>query len=332
MTKEKLNKDRFRHITLRQLRVLAALAEKGKVRAAATALGVTAPAVTQQLALLEATAGLPLVDRSRSGLRLTDAGHHLLGAHTRIEMALRDAAALCDDLRGLGRGHVTLGAVSTAKYIAPGIVAAFLQECPALDVRITVGNRESILAMLEQLDLAIIGNSPPSLDLERCVVGRHPHVLVAPAGHRLTQQRRIMVSELSREVVLQREEGSGTRALMERTFTQLGIAPASFREFGSNETIKQAAIAGLGLAFVSAHTVAIELKAGLLSVLPVDGLPIVREWYAVRLKGRQLSPASNAMWDFVTARGLDLVPDPSGLIAPNRKRRPGRQRSVGRGA
>lgn len=321
MTKEKLSEDRFRHVTLRQLRVLAALAEKGKLRSAATALGVTGPAVTQQLALLEASAGLPLVDRSRNGFRLTDAGHHLLGAHARIEMALRDAAALCDDLRGLGRGHVTLGAVSTAKYLAPGVVAAFLREFPALDIQITVGNRDTVLAMLEQLDLAIIGNPPPALDLERRVIGRHPHVLVAPAGHRLARRRRITVADLSREVMLQREVGSGTRALMERTFAHLGIEPASFREYGSNETIKQAVIAGLGLAFISAHTAVIELQAGLLSVLPVEGLPIVREWHAVRLKGRQLSPASRAMWDFVTTRGNDLVPDLSNLIRPDRKRK-----------
>lgn len=318
---EKLNDGRFRHVTLRQLKVLAALAETGKARAAAAALGVTAPAVTQQLALLEAAAGLPLVERTRNGFRLTDAGTYLLGAHARIEMSLRDAAALCDDLRGLGRGHVKLGAVSTAKYLAPGIVAAVLRVHPALDVQITVGNREAIIAALDRLDLVIMGNPPAHLDLERRVIGTHPHVLVAPAGHRLARRRRIAADELSREIMLQRELGSGTRALMERTFARLGIAPASFREYGSNETIKQAVMAGLGLGFVSAHTITIELRAGLLSVLPVEGLPIVREWHAVRLKGRQLSPASRAMWDFVTARGHDLVPDLSNFVRADRKPR-----------
>lgn len=215
-----------------------------------------------------------------------------------------------------------MAARPSAKYLAPGVVAAFLREYPALDVQITVGNRDTVLAMLEQLDLAIMGNPPPALDLERSVIGRHPHVIVAPAGHRLAQRRSIAASELSREVMLQREVGSGTRALMERTFTQLGIEPAAYREHGSNETIKHAVIAGLGLAFVSAHTAGIELQAGLLSVLPVEGLPIIREWHVVRLKGRQLSPASRAMWDFVTARGQDLVPDLSHLIRqPERKRK-----------
>lgn len=328
MTKEKLNEDRFRHVTLRQLRVLAALAEKGKLRSAASALNVTAPAITQQLALLEAAAGLPLFERSREGFRLTDAGHHLLGAQSRIETALRDAAALCNDIRGLGRGHVTLGAVSTAKYLAPGIVAAFLRERPSIDVQINVGNRETILAALERLDFALMGNPPPSPDIERRVIGPHSHVLIAPTGHALTRRRRVTAADLSREVMIQREPGSGTRTLMEKTFATLGIVPASFREFGSNETTKQAVIAGLGLALVSAHTVAIEVKAGLLSVLPMDGLPIVREWYAVRLTGRQLSPASNAMWNFVTARGPELVPDLSGLVAQDRKPKRGRQRSA----
>lgn len=321
MTKEKLNEVRFRHVTLRQLRVLAALAEKGKLRAAAASLNVTAPAITQQLALLEAAAGLPLFVRSREGFRLTDAGHHLLGAHARIETALRDAATLCDDIRGLGRGQVTLGAVSTAKYLAPGLVAAFLAERPSIDVQITVGNRAAILSTLDRLDLAIMGNPPPSPDIERRVLGSHPHVIVAPAGHALTRRRRVAATDLSREVMIQREPGSGTRALMERTFATLGIAPASFRQFGSNETTKQAVIAGLGLAFVSAHTVSVELKAGLLAVVPVDGLPVVREWFAVRLRGRQHTHASTATWDFLTARGLALLPDLSALVIPDRKRK-----------
>ncbi|MEQ1711234.1 MAG: LysR substrate-binding domain-containing protein [Hyphomicrobium sp.] len=321
---EKLNSlsdECFRHVTLRQLRVLAMIAAKGRVGAAANALGVTAPAVTQQLALLEAAAGLPLFERSRQGLRLTDAGRHLLGAHGRMEMALRDAAALCNDIKGLGRGRVALGAVSTAKYLAPYLIAAFARRHPNLDVRLTVGNRQEILASLEQLDIAIMGNPPPDLDVERHVIGRHPHVIVAPVDHPLTRLKHVPPARLAGETFLQREIGSGTRALMERTFATLEIKPRTFSEFGGNETIKQAVIAGLGIAFVSAQTVTTEIMARLLSVLPVEGLPIVREWYAVRLRGRQQSPASMALWEFVTTRGPGLIPDPTDLVTlPNKAR------------
>lgn len=311
----------FRHVTLRQLRVLAMVAAKGRVRAAAEALGVTAPAVTQQLALLEAAAGLALFERSRQGLQLTDAGRHLLGAHGRIEMALRDAAALCNDIKGLGRGRVSLGAVSTAKYLAPHVIAAFVNRHPNLDVRLKVGNRQEILASLEQLDMAVMGHPPADLDVERHLIGRHPHVIIAPTNHPLTRLKRVSPERLADEAFLQREPGSGTRALMERTFASLHITPRTFSEFGGNETIKQAVIAGLGIAFVSAHTVTTELAARLLSVLPVEGLPIIREWYAVRLRGRQQSPASMALWEFVTTRGPGLIPDPTDLIAVPRKAR-----------
>lgn len=314
--KEKLNTDVFRDVTVRQLRVLAAVAATGRIRAAALDLDVTPPAVTQQIGLLEKSAGLPLLERSKRGVRLTDAGQLVLGVHAKVEAALAEGSVACREMRGLGRGRITVGAVSTAKYLAPRIIAAFAAAHPRVEVRLQVGNRDEIVTRLGELDLAIMGNPPDSMDVEHRTIGPHPHLIIAPPGHRLAQLRRIAPSRLADETFLVREVGSGTRKLMERTFAKLDVAPKAVTEFGSNETIKQAVMAGLGVAFLSAHTVAAEVGAGWLAVLPVEGMPVMRKWFAVRVKGRQQMPASSAMWEFVAVEGARFLPDVKDLTRP----------------
>lgn len=314
--KEKLNIDCLRDVSIRQLRALAAIEQNGSLRAASVALGVTPPAVSQQLKLLEDAAGLPLVERSTRGLTLTEAGHYILAMHARIEMALRDGGTACQELKGLSRGRVTVGATSTAKYIAPRVIASFASSHPQIEIELKVGNREEIVSSLESLDFAIMGSPPSTVEVERKLIGPHPHFIIAAPDHRLVRMRRVPVAEFAAENFLLREPGSGTRNLMERTFAKLDIVPRKVTEFGSNETIKQAVMAGLGIAFISAHTAAAEMSAGWLRVLRVTGLPVTRDWFAVRVKQRHLLPASEAMWQFVGEKGARFLPD----IAPTRSR------------
>lgn len=322
--KEKANKCDLYDVTIRQLRVLSAIAGAGTIRGAANDLGVTPPAVTQQLDLLERSAGLALFERSRRGLRLTDAGQHMLAVHTKVETALSDGSATFRELKGLGRGRLVIGAISTAKYLAPRLIVAFAKSHPRLEVQLKIGNREEIIAALDQLDIAIMGTPPASQEVERMVIGAHPHIIIGPLDHPLARQKRITYAQLATDAFLVREMGSGTRMLMERTFAKINFTPRSMTEFGSNETIKQAVMAGLGIAFISAHTVAAEVSAGWLSVLPVDGLPVVREWYAVRARERQPSPASAAMWQFVADEGAGFLPEISSL--PKVSQRSGRKK------
>ena len=310
--KEKLNRGRMRDVTLKQLRVLQQIAHSGKITAAANELGVTPPAVTLQLKLLEQAAGVPLFERTRQGLRLTDAGRYVLDIQERIEAALFECGESLGEISGLSRGRVSIGVVSAAKYFAPRAIAAFAASHPRIDIKLTEGNRGAIIAALERLDLdvAIMGTPPDKLAVSQQAIGDHPFVIIAPARHRLAgRRRRVELVTLANENFLMREPGSGTRTLMERLFAEHNVAPRTGAEFGSNETIKQAVMAGLGLAFISAHTVAAEVAAGWLSVLPVEGLPIVRQWYAVRGKQKQLLPAGVAMWDFLKAEGASFLPD-----------------------
>jgi LysR family transcriptional regulator for metE and metH len=308
----------MRNVTLKQLRVLSAVARTGRITSAASALGVTPPAVTLQLRLLEESAGVPLFNRTRQGLRPTDAGIYVLGIQARIEAALSECSESLRLLRGLSSGRVSVGVVSTAKYFAPRVLVAFAEAHPQIDVRLIVGNREETIAALAQLelDIAVMGRPPENIEVEQQAIGDHPHVVIAAPQHRLASRRRLSLEALGGETFLVREPGSGTRSLMERMFAKAHMSPRIGMELGSNETIKQAVMAGLGIAFISAHTVAAEVEARRLSVLPVRGLPVVRRWYAVRNRQKQLLPAGTAMWDFLVSRGSDFLPDVSVLLRP----------------
>lgn len=315
--KEKLSSF-ARRTSLRQLRALGAVARTGSIAAAAAALRLTPPAVSQQLRLLEeALGGVPLLGRGPTGLAPTEAGEEALAALQRIEAALADCAAAVATLAGLERGSVAVGVVSTAKYFAPFALAAFQRARPGVALRIRVGNRAQIVAELGAfaLDLAIMGYPPEDQPVERAVLGPHPHVIVAAPAHPLAGRRAIRLSELAHETFLLREPGSGTRALLERLLHAAGLeatgGPLELGagvEIGSNETIKQAVMAGMGIALLSAHTVAAEVQDGRLALLDVAGLPVERTWYLVRRRDRRVLPAAQALWEHLLRDGPSFLP------------------------
>jgi LysR family transcriptional regulator for metE and metH len=313
--KEKLKAPVLRNLTLRQLRVLAAIARSGKITKAANELGVTPPAVTLQLKLLEESIGMPLFDRSHVGLRPTDAGSYMLEIEARIASALDECDEGLRQLKGLGRGRVSIGVVSTTKYFAPLALAAFARSNPGIALELLVGNRDETIAALTsfKLDMALMGRPPKSIELQQQEIGDHPHVIIAAPDHRLAGKSHIPLRSLINDTFLLREPGSGTRILTDQMFAKAELAPGFGMEFGSNETIKQAVMAGLGVAFISAHTVAAEVMQGRLAVLAVRGLPIVRKWYALRAKAKHLFPAGMALWEFLVKDGGRFLPDVSRL-------------------
>jgi len=251
----------LRNLTIRQLRALAALAAGRSVTAAANKLNLTQPAVTLQLRNLQDLAGLPLVQRTNDGMLLTGAGQEVLMLSERIEAAISACATSLDMIAGRTGGRVSIGAVSTAKYFVPFAIAAFSKLHPMIDITLSIGNREEIRQALRgyDLDFAIMGRPPADIDMDVHLIGDHPHVIIAPTAHRLARKSSIAPSELAGETFLTREPGSGTRGLMEQLFETAGIRPKIGLAMSSNETIKQAVIAGLGIAFISAHTVGSEL-------------------------------------------------------------------------
>jgi LysR family transcriptional regulator, low CO2-responsive transcriptional regulator len=296
--------------TLKQLRSLVAVARYGTISAAAQALHVTAPAVGQQIRLLERAAGTPLTERTPRGLRITDAGREMVATAGRIEAELDSCRETIDQIATGKVGTVSLGAVSTAKYFAPSALAGFWRSHPDVDVRLVIGNRRETIAAIEDLtvDITIMGRPPKQLDLDTITIGDHPHLVIAGPEHPCAGRRNIEFASIADEKFLVREQGSGTRSLTDWLFTDAGLTPNIGMEITSNETIKQAVMAGLGLSLLSAHTVAVELAAGRLIALDVVGLPIVRQWHAVKRSQGHLSPAGEALWAYLGAHAKDHLP------------------------
>jgi DNA-binding transcriptional LysR family regulator len=304
-------KQDFRNVSLRQLRVLAAVVRSGSVTAAAQRLNVSPPAITLQMQLLQDQAGLPLVNRTAAGTTATDAGVEILRAADQIEAILKDCSEALASIAGSLRGTVAVGVISTAKYFAPRILGDFVRAHPGLELHLEIGNRADMIAALQrnQIDIAVMGRPPDELDVEMVEIGDHPHVIIAAPDHPFTKKNLILPHELAGETFLTREPGSGTRDLMEKFFSAAGIAPRIGMQISSNETIKQAVIAGLGIAFISGHTIDSSLTTGSLAILPVEGLPIMRKWCIVHLRQRRLMPAVRATRDFFIAEANRYLPN-----------------------
>lgn len=297
-------------LTIRQLRALAAVQAAGSITAAASQLHLTQPAVTLQLRNLQALAGLPLIQRTGEGMLLTDAGREVWRLTARVEAALLDCEQSLDMIAGRSSGRVSIGAVSTAKYFVPFAIAAFSRKFPKIDVMLRIGNREEIREALRgyDLDIAVMGQPPADVEVEMRLLGKHPHIIVAAAGHRLSSRRTLAATDLADETFITREPGSGTRMLMEQFFQKARLKANIGMEMDSNETIKQAVIAGLGIAFISRHTVSHELKQRRLVALKVTGLPVMRQWHAIRRADKVLLPPAQAMLEFLGQEGWRYLP------------------------
>lgn len=300
----------MRNITLKQLRMVVAAHAGRSYVAAAEALHVTPPAVTMQMKQLEEEIGLALFERDAAGLVATAAGREVIDAARRIEQVLAGTRVTLEAMRSPDGGRVTVGVVSTAKYFAPRMLAAFARLHPRVSLDLVVGNRSEILArfVAGDVDLAIMGRPPLDVAQESKAIGDHPHVIVAAPDDPLVGLGRIPAHHLADRVFLVREPGSGTRTLMERFLTTAGITPTIGMEIGSNETIKQAVMAGLGLTFISAHTVAAEIGDHRLALVDVEGLPLWRRWYVVRLARKRPLPSTRALFDFLAAEGNGFLP------------------------
>ena len=299
----------MRNLTLRQMRVFAAVARNLSFTRAARELHLTQPAVSQQIKLLEEDVGMPLFEQIGRKVHLAPAGAELLRYTEQAMELLRQAAESLSAMRGLKRGVLKLGAVSTAKYFAPSLLSAFTPAYPEVSIKFAVGNREEIIKQLaaNEIDLVIMGRPPRELKTVAEPFAKHPLVIIASPTHPLAARRRIKLSQLATESFIIREEGSGTRASMERVFRERGVPIRVSMEVSSNETIKQSVMANMGVSFISSHTVGLELAAGKLITLDVVGLPLIRDWYVIHLRDKRLAPIPAAFRTFLLHKGAQII-------------------------
>jgi len=297
------------NVTLRQLQVFAAAAQHLSFARAAEELHLTAPAISMQIKELESVVGLLLFDRSGRTITLSTPGEYFLLHARRMLSALKDAEDTVGRLKGVRIGKLTLGMASTAKYFVPRLLAEFRREHPAVEFRLEIGNRQALVEMLHrnQVDLAIMGRPPRELNTRAEPFAPNPLVMIASPEHPMARLPDVPPALLANELFLMREKGSGTRASMDIFFKEKGIHPAAAMEMPSNETIKQAVMANMGLGFLSLHTMRLEVGGGLIKLLEVDGLPLVRLWHIVNLQAKLLSPAAEALRYFVLEKGREIL-------------------------
>jgi len=299
----------MRHATVRQLQVFVSAAKSLSFARVAEQLHLTPAAVSFQIKQLESISGFPLFERIGKKVGLTEAGRSLLGYAEIVMTALYEADQTMLSLKGGGDGRITVGLVSTAKYIVPHILARFRSLYPGVTIRLVDGNRREILNLLTNgdVDLAIMGRPPDENDVEAQAFAPHPTVLIAAPSHPLAERSRIRVAALAGESFILREDGSGTRSLLSAFFEGTDFKPRVAMTSSSNEAIKQAVMAGMGIAGLSRHTIGLELALGLLEILPVEGWPLMRTWFVARRRRMPLMPLHNKLRDFFVSDGPSII-------------------------
>ncbi|WP_018078350.1 LysR family transcriptional regulator [Thiobacillus denitrificans] len=304
------------HTTFRQLEIFEAIARLGSFTRASEELFLTQPTVSMQMKKLAETVGVPLIEQVGKKIRLTADGQQLAQATREVFDIMDHYTMSVAERQGLKQGKLSLMAITTASYFAPRLLGEFVKLYPGIDVSLRVTNKEQVLASIADNldDLYFLGQPPEDIDVVATPIMDNPIVVLAAPDHPLARMKKIPLERIAREPWLMREKGSGTRNAIERTFSGHGLNIHPRLELGSNEAIKQAILAGLGLSALSRHTLTLN-QPGQFAVLDVEGFPILRHWYAVYPAGRQLSVVARAFLDYLLGRK-----ETASQAADNRKR------------
>jgi DNA-binding transcriptional LysR family regulator len=259
-----------------------------------------------QIKELETEVGLPLFDRSSRKVSLTMVGEYVLAYTQRVLAAMRDAEDMVARFRGLKTGMLDVAMVSAAKYFLPRLLAQFRDEHPGVEVRLRVAsNREEVVALMREgaVELAIMGRPPKNWPSRAEPFAMHPHGLVTSVEHPFARAERVPARALLEEGFIVREPGSGTRAALDEFMDAYQMTPRVVMQMSSNEAIKQAVMAGMGVALLSLHTVQLELDHQLIAAPETEGLPVMRRWHVVNTLAKTLSPAAEAFRYFILEHG-----------------------------
>jgi DNA-binding transcriptional LysR family regulator len=299
----------MRNATLRQLKVFESVARHLSFSRAAEELHLTQPAVSAQVRKLEDHAGVPLFEQLGKKVYLTAAGQHLLDSVREILARVREAEDALDGFKGVEGGRLNIAVISAGDYFFPSLLVEFARRHSGISLNFGVYNREELLQELAHnaTDLAIMVRPPTDTEMVAEPFAPHPYVVVARPDHPLASERNIPLSRVLHEPFVVRERGSDTWNSMEDAFGDRLGEMNILMQIKSTETIKQAVMAGMGLGFLSAHTLSRELHAGALTILDVRGLPLMLNWYVVHRRGKQLPAVARAFRQFLLDEGAKLI-------------------------
>ncbi len=292
------------HLTIRQLQIFESAARHLSFSRAAEELHMSQPAVSMQMKKLTEDIGQPVMEQIGKRVRLTPAGQELTNAARDVLGALKRFELSLVARQGLTEGHLRLVAITTATYFVPRLLGEFAKLHPGVKFSLRVTNREQVLESLASglEDLFILGQPPEGMAVTAVPFMENPLIVLAAPNHPLAQHKNIPLARLAKEPWLMREPGSGTRKALERLFEEHALKVAPRMELGSNEALKQAVLAGLGIAVMSRHSLALHAPDQF-SILNVEGFPIRRQWYAVYPAGRRRTVVARTFLDFLLAHG-----------------------------
>lgn len=261
-------------INFHRLFIFHTVARLGSFTRAAGDLNISQPAVSIQVKELERSLDTTLLIRMRSGVSLTDTGETVFDYTRRIFTLADEMTNAIQDLTGLESGRLTIGSSSTpGEYILPLAIGKFRERYPKVEVSLDISNTRTVIDQIlsRELDLGMAGAPVDIRGLASFLYVNDEVVLVAAPTHPLSRRRRLTVQDVVEEPFVMREAGSATRRAAEDHFASMGARVRVTMEFGSNEAVKRAASAGLGLGVVSKFSVGPDVAAGYLKVLSVQG-------------------------------------------------------------
>ena len=285
------------YMNLNHLAIFHAVAETRGISLGAQRLHISQPAVSKQIQELERSLGTKLFDRVPRGVRLTESGELLAGYARRLFALETEAETALAELRGLERGRLAVGASLTiGGYLLPDVLAKFHQQYPGIELAVDIANTDEVQTRLLDgvLDIAVTEGFVEHPELEASVFYEDEMVVIVPPGHPLLDEVEVTPARLCEEPFLMREEGSGTRAVVERAFAERLLAVRPVMSLGSIEAIKRAVAAGIGVAMVSGLTVTLEQEAGKLVILPIMDLTVRRPLHLLQTRHRNMSRAAQA--------------------------------------
>lgn len=299
----------MRHGTLPQLRVFEASARLGSFARAAEELHMAPPTASVQIKKLTSTLGVPLFEQVGRRIYLTEAGHRLYASCTDVFRVFSALEETLDDLRGLHSGHLRLAATTAAKHFAPRLLGAFAQCHDGVEIALQIHNRTALIERLERNedDLYLFADPPEEKEVVAQAIVPNPRVVLARSDHPLARERSIPFARLAQEPFLMREPGSGTRAVALRLFERHGLKPRVRMELSTNEAIREAILAGLGVSILSRYTLGLEPEPANLVCLDVEGFPVESHWHFVYPAGKQFGLAAQAFMDFTRAEARHLA-------------------------
>ena len=291
-------------MNLHQLRVFYAVTQHRSFSAAARALFMSQPAVSQQVRALEASLGVLLFDRSATPLALTEAGRALLASATAILHAEDEARRAIAEIRDASKAKLIVGANTTGgMYLLPRILRAFRAAQPSVELVLDIDATDAICERIHAalIDLALVGGPVDDRRLNAEPVVTDEVVLIASPDHPRAAAGSLTLTELARERLIVPEPRSRTRQAVERVLRQVGLRPQPAMELVGTEAVKKAVEANLGVAFVSAYAIEHEVRGGVLCRLAVEGLRLQRPLELVHRSTKYLTPAARRFRQFVRA-------------------------------